>query len=269
MRQRLNSEGASAGFGVIIPARYGAQRLPGKPLRIVAGKPLIAHVYENALRANADFTLVATDDERVKEAIESIGGDVELTVSTHQNGTERLAEVVEKRSLAGDTIIVNVQGDEPLLPPELVRSAAGSLVANPDANLSTLASRVTFARDVFDPNVVKVVFDHAGFALYFSRAPIPWARDVFSMPGVAEIAQAQLPPVYRHWGIYAYRAETLLRLRGLPPIPLETVESLEQLRALHFGFKIYVAVVESGPARGVDTEEDLARVEILLRAAGP
>ncbi len=268
MPQSSNSRACRTGFGIIIPARYGSQRLPGKPLRIIAGKPLIVHVYENALRVNADFTVLATDDERIAEVIGRVGGDVELTASTHLNGTERLAEVVQKRGLAKDPIIVNVQGDEPLLQPGLVRKAASSLMQDSRASLSTLASRLTSVRDAFDPNVVKVVFDREGFALYFSRAPIPWARDAFCASAVMALTPAQLPAMYRHWGIYAYRAETLLALKELPPGPEETAECLEQLRALHFGFKMAVAVVECGPERGVDTEEDLAVVERSLLECG-
>jgi len=251
-------------FGIIIPARFGASRLPGKPLRTICGRPLIAHVYENALRAGADFTLVATDDPRIAEVVSAMGGDVELTSSTHVSGTERLAEVVQKRGIEGDKIIVNIQGDEPLLSPMLIRVVAASLSERATASLATLASPISLAKDVFDPNVVKVVLDHDGYALYFSRAPIPWSRDTYPMAPDVALTQSNSPEVLRHWGIYAYRAKTLLELLGLPQCPNESVESLEQLRALHWGLRIHVSVVDSGPARGVDTEEDLRFVERVL-----
>jgi len=255
---------AAASFIIVIPARYGATRLPGKPLRMLCGKPLIAHVYENALRANASVTLVATDDPKIAAAVLAVGGDVEMTMGHHNSGTERLAEVVEKRGVAADTIVVNVQGDEPLLEPELVIAVANALHQRPLARLATLASPLAHARDIFDPNVVKVVLDHEGYAQYFSRAPIPWDRDLFPLAVDGECPGENVQFALRHHGVYAYRASTLLDLKSMPRSPYEGVESLEQLRALHWGLKIHVTVVDTGPARGVDTEADLNYVESVL-----
>ncbi len=248
-------------FGVIIPARYGSSRLPGKPLRMVCGKSLIVHVYENALLARAHFTIVATDDSRIADAIRAVGGDVELTSSSHQNGTERLAEVIEKRRFEGDTIVVNVQGDEPLLDPEHISIVAASLAQHPQAGISTLATPIRQSHDIANPDVVKVVVDRQNHAMYFSRAAIPWLRDVYPLQPDAEIPRSYSHCVLRHIGVYGYRAETLLRLASLPTCDYEKAESLEQLRALYRGIAIHVSVVDDYLARGVDTEDDLKFVE--------
>jgi 3-deoxy-manno-octulosonate cytidylyltransferase (CMP-KDO synthetase) len=253
-------------FGVIIPARFGSSRLPGKPLRLICGKPLIVHVYQNALRANAEFTIVATDDTRIAEAIRAIGGDVELTSSSHRSGTDRLAEVAEKRRFGSDTVVVNLQGDEPLLDPANVRTVAESLMRNRGAGISTLATPIRHSRDVLNPNIVKVVIDQCGYAKYFSRAPIPWVRDAYPLPPGTDVPLAGPVNTLQHIGVYGYRTETLLRLASLPACDYENAESLEQLRALYWNIAVHVSVVERGPTRGVDTEEDLRFVEHELAA---
>ena len=251
-------------MGIIIPSRFGAVRLSGKPLRLICGKPLIVHVYENALRANADFTIVATDDLRIAEAVEAIGGDVELTSSNHLSGTDRLAEVVEKRQITKDTIIINIQGDEPLLDPALVTVIASALVSHPTTGMTTIASPISTSREIFDANVVKVVIDHQGYAQYFSRAAVPWLRDSFPLAPESTVPAAYKDQILRHVGLYGYRSETLLRIASLPSCHYERAESLEQLRALYWGIRVHVSVVEGSPARGVNTEEDLKFVEQVI-----
>jgi 3-deoxy-manno-octulosonate cytidylyltransferase (CMP-KDO synthetase) len=251
-------------FGIIIPARFGATRLPGKPLRIICGKPLIAHVYENALRANADFTIVATDDVRIAEAIEQLGGEVELTSSDHVSGTDRLAEVIARRQFEPSTIVVNLQGDEPLLDPALVSIVAASLVDRPDAGIATIATPITESRELFDPNVVKVVVDHRGYAQYFSRAAIPWLREVYPLASDAEFPADCHGISLRHVGIYGYRVRSLLKIASLPQCDNERFEALEQLRALFWGIPIHVSVVHEAATRSVDTELDLEFVERVL-----
>jgi 3-deoxy-manno-octulosonate cytidylyltransferase (CMP-KDO synthetase) len=251
---------------VIIPARFGSTRLPGKPLCDIAGKPMIQHVYERAARASLPSSvLVATDDARVVDAVTSFGGEAVLTSPDHASGTDRLAEVARGRS---DEIVVNVQGDEPLLDPASIDRAVAALLDDEDAPLATLASPLVRVEDMLSPSVVKVVTDAAGYALYFSRSPIPsWGRqgggDGFGAGGAVA---AGLPR--RHVGLYAYRREALLRLASLPPTPLEQAEGLEQLRALHHGLRIRVAFVEQEAAPAVDTPEDLARVRALVAAGG-
>jgi 3-deoxy-manno-octulosonate cytidylyltransferase (CMP-KDO synthetase) len=252
-------------FKAIIPARYGATRLPGKPLRLLAGKPLVQHVFERAMESGADEVLVATDDERIRAAAEAFGATVCMTSPLHRSGTERLAEVASHLDFAADTIIVNLQGDEPLLPPLLIRQVAENLAAHPAASIATLYTPLTQAVQLFDPNVVKVVMNHQGFALYFSRAPIPWDRDRFAQD------TAQLDPksnYFRHIGLYAYRGRFLREYADRPPCQLEQLESLEQLRALWYGYPIHVARALVEPVAGVDTEEDLLRVEVILRRQG-
>jgi 3-deoxy-manno-octulosonate cytidylyltransferase (CMP-KDO synthetase) len=250
-------------FGIVIPARYGSERLPGKPLRDVCGKPLVVRVLENAERAGARFVIVATDDSRIAEAVTAAGGDALLTSPDHVSGTDRLAEVAAKKALAPDTVLVNLQGDEPLLEPKLVGLVARALEQNPAAGVATLATPIRHAREVFDPNVVKVVLAASGLAHYFSRAPIPWQRQAFK----GEWPAAELPSgssFLRHIGLYAYRVSTLHALSAAEPAPAERAEQLEQLRALWLGIPIHVSVVAEAPAHGVDTEQDLERVRALL-----
>jgi 3-deoxy-manno-octulosonate cytidylyltransferase (CMP-KDO synthetase) len=245
------------GFHVVIPARHASTRLPGKPLADIHGRPMVVRVLERASRAGARSVCVATDHPDVFDAVRACGGDVLMTRADHPSGTDRLAEVVEARAWADDDIVVNVQGDEPLIEPELIRGVAAALAAAPDAAVATAAHPLADADALFNPNVVKVVCDAAGFALYFSRAPIPWARDAFALN------RAQLPdglPVLRHVGIYAYRVAFLRRYADLAPSPLEHWEALEQLRVLWHGYRIAVSRIENAPAAGVDTQEDLERV---------
>ncbi|MEX2497221.1 MAG: 3-deoxy-manno-octulosonate cytidylyltransferase [Woeseia sp.] len=243
-------------FAVVIPARYASERLPGKPLRDIAGKPLLQHVFERALESEADEVIIATDDVRIAAAAEIFGGAVCMTAESHQSGTERLAEVARLQNWPADRIIVNLQGDEPLMPPELITQCA-RLLQIPGVDMSTLASPVQSRADFENPNIVKVIVDYHGNAIYFSRAAIPWSRG----PETDELA---LGSVLHHHGIYAWRAEVLQRIVAAPRSPLEMCERLEQLRAIQLGLTIRVGVPGRRPGPGVDTEEDLARVEQLL-----
>ncbi|WMC12366.1 3-deoxy-manno-octulosonate cytidylyltransferase [Oceanimonas pelagia] len=244
-------------FIVVIPARMQSTRLPGKPLADIHGKPMIQHVAEQALKSGAHRVVVATDDERIRAALAGCDVEVCLTGSHHESGTERLAEVVEQLQLAPDDIVVNVQGDEPLLPPALVDQVAGLLAAS-DAPMATLATPLLHAEELTDPNVVKVVHSLHGKALYFSRAPIPFDRD-----GTAE-GTPGLDHCLRHIGIYAYRAGFICRYVALPAGPLERLEKLEQLRVLWHGESIALGVARQVPPAGVDTPADLEAVRRYL-----
>jgi 3-deoxy-manno-octulosonate cytidylyltransferase (CMP-KDO synthetase) len=258
----MTTQGGERSFGVIIPARYASTRLPGKPLVDLGGKPMVVRVVELANRAGASFVMVATDDERVAQAVTDAGGEALVTSGEHDTGTDRLAEVARRLHLDPDLVVVNLQGDEPALPPELVRRVAETLLDEPEASLSTLATPLRSGGELFDPNVVKVVLDQANRALYFSRSPIPWLRDELE-PGKVPAA---LPEdlFLRHVGLYAYRVSTLLALSQTRPASIELGEKLEQLRALWLGMKIQVAVVPELPAGGVDTPEDAARARRLF-----
>lgn len=241
-------------FVVVIPARYQSTRLPGKPLADIHGKPMIAWVVERAKQAGASQVIVAVDDERVAAAVSALGVDVCMTGNHHQSGTERLAEVCEKYAFATDTIVVNVQGDEPLIPPSIISQVANNL-ANTSAPMATLAVCIDDEHEAFNPNAVKVVMDQQGHALYFSRATIPWDRD-----GFAQAPKQLRNTLLRHIGIYAYRAGFIQQYVSWPASPLEQIESLEQLRVLWYGEKIHVAVALETPPTGVDTAEDLEKV---------
>ena len=250
-------------FRVVIPARYASSRLPGKPLADIGGKPMVLRVAERAAEAGAEESIIATDDVRVLEAAAAAGFRALMTSPAHASGTDRLAEVAELLDCADDDIIVNVQGDEPLIEPALIRECALCLGAHEEAAIATLAHPLFSTEEFRNPNVVKVVTDQQGYALYFSRAMIPWPRDAFAAmdPG------ASLPeglPVLRHIGLYAYRAKFLREFAGLAPAPLERFEMLEQLRALWHGYRIAVAVTPKAPGAGVDTPEDLERVRALF-----
>ncbi len=261
----MNDVDAVLEFGVIIPARFGSKRLPGKPLLDLGGKPMVVRVMELAARAGATFVVVATDDERVVEVVTQAGGEAILTSAEHETGTDRLAEVARRLHLEPETIIVNLQGDEPALPPEHLLRVATALAEEAEAGLATLATPLRDKRELFDPNVVKVVLDQGHKALYFSRAPMPWLRDELTLEGAGE-QTGPLPEetFLRHVGVYAYRVSTLLSLSQARPAPLELAEKLEQLRALWLGMKIQVALVPELPAGGVDTEEDATRVRALF-----
>ncbi|NMG74504.1 3-deoxy-manno-octulosonate cytidylyltransferase [Aromatoleum diolicum] len=254
-----------AGFHVVIPARYASTRLPGKPLADIGGKPMVVRVLERARKAGAASVWVATDHASVLDAVKAAGGDALMTRADHASGTDRLAEVVDALGWSADDIVVNVQGDEPLIEPALIAAVARALADTPDAAIATAAHPLGDAAEFFNPNVVKVVCDARDHALYFSRAPIPWARDAFAAS--REAVPAGLP-VQRHVGIYAYRAAFLRRYAGLAPSPLEHWEALEQLRALWHGYRIRVLSVAEAPAAGVDTPEDLERVRAVFDRAG-
>lgn len=247
-------------FRVVIPARYASSRLPGKPLADIAGKPMVVRVAERAARSGADEIIIATDDARVRDAVADAGYRAVMTSPDHASGTDRIAEVAGILGCAEDDILVNVQGDEPLIPPELIRDCALALTTHEDAAVATLAHPIHDEAEFRNPNVVKVVTDEQGYALYFSRAPIPWPRDAFA-------AGQSLPPdvqVLRHIGLYAYRASFLGTFVSLAPAPLERFEMLEQLRALWHGYRIAVTVTPDSPGAGVDTPEDLERVRALF-----
>jgi 3-deoxy-manno-octulosonate cytidylyltransferase (CMP-KDO synthetase) len=284
-------------FVVVIPARYASTRFPGKPLADLAGKPMIVHVAERAARSGAREVVVATDHPDIARAVQAHGHVAVMTRTDHSTGTDRIAEVAARRRYGANEVVVNVQGDEPLIDPRLIRSVAANLRRHREAAIATACHGIHSAADFLNPNVVKVVLDGNGYALYFSRAPIPYPRDAFarassgprdafarasSGPRDASahasptsrhtgVTLRRLPaalPVYRHVGIYAYRGAFLRRFGKLEPGPLEQFEALEQLRALAHGFRISVEVMEAPSAPGVDTPQDLARVRRLLSAAG-
>jgi 3-deoxy-manno-octulosonate cytidylyltransferase (CMP-KDO synthetase) len=249
-------------FYVVIPARYASTRLPAKPLRDIAGKPMIQHVYERACKSDARAVIVATDDARIEEAVKAFGGQVCMTSPRHNSGTDRLQEVAHLLDLQPNDIVVNVQGDEPLIPAAVINQVANNLAAMPDASVATLSEPIHSLEDFRNPNIVKVVADHQGRALYFSRAPIPWPRDYFATADVQNLPEYF--PCQRHIGIYAYRVALLNRFIGWPQAPLEQIESLEQLRVLWNGDVIHVAEACAAVPGGVDTEADLLRVKQLL-----
>lgn len=249
----------SASFNVVIPARFASSRLPGKPLLKIAGKEMILHVCDKAQQAGAEEVIVATDDQRILGCVNDAGFKAVMTSQEHHSGTERLAEVANVLNWPDSTNIVNCQGDEPLIPPELIRDAALALIGQNEADVASLCAPITDMTEVFNPNAVKVVRDEANNALYFSRAPIPWDRD-----GFAEKKINFKQSYYRHIGIYAYTAGFLRRYITWPISTLETIESLEQLRILSKGEKIYIPAVEQAPEAGIDTQEDLDRVNSLL-----
>jgi 3-deoxy-manno-octulosonate cytidylyltransferase (CMP-KDO synthetase) len=252
-------------YRVVVPARYGATRLPGKPLLLLAGKPLIQWVYERARRAGARQVIIATDDERIAQAARGFGAEVRMTASTHASGTDRIAEVARGEHWGDDDIVVNVQGDEPLMPEVLIDQVAALLVARAGADIATLAAPLASVAALLDPNVVKVVADLQQRALYFSRAPIPWSRDA-APSGIS--SQASFAGARRHLGIYAYRVAALQRMAALPRSALERLEQLEQLRALEHGMDIRVADAVVAPGPDVNTAADLAAAELLLRQIG-
>ncbi|MBM7342349.1 3-deoxy-manno-octulosonate cytidylyltransferase [Pantoea coffeiphila] len=246
-------------FIAIIPARFASTRLPGKPLVDIHGKPMVVHVMERAIESGAERVIVATDNADVARAVEAAGGEVCMTRPDHQSGTERLAEVIEKYNFPDDAVIVNVQGDEPMIPPVIIRQVADNL-AQSTAGMATLAVPITSAEEAFNPNAVKVVRDANGYALYFSRATIPWDRERFSSSR-DEIGDTFL----RHIGIYGYRAGFIRRYVSWEASPLEQIELLEQLRVLWYGEKIHVDVAKAIPSVGVDTPEDLLRVREAMQ----
>jgi 3-deoxy-manno-octulosonate cytidylyltransferase (CMP-KDO synthetase) len=248
----------SLDFRIVIPARFASTRLPGKPLADINGRPMIEHVYQRACQIGASEVLIATDDTRIEEAAIGFGAPVVMTSNDHPTGTDRLAEVAKLRGWGDDDIIVNLQGDEPLTPPAILLQVARNLRDNPQAGIATLCVRIDDAGELLDPHKVKVVRDARGFALYFSRAPIPWERDVL------DVESDQLARAWRHIGIYAYRAAFLHEYAQMQPCQLESLEKLEQLRAMWYGVRIHVDEAQTVPGPGVDTASDLAQVAALL-----
>lgn len=243
---------------LVIPARYSSTRLPGKALLDIGGKPLLQWVYEKAGESNAETITIATDDDRIREAAEAFGADVCMTSSAHQSGTDRIAEVVSIRQWEDDAIVVNLQGDEPLMPASLLDQVTKTLDSHDRAVMSTVCHEIDNEKDYNNPNVVKVVVDKEGYALYFSRASIPWHRDAISEGAAPD------SPGYRHIGLYAYRAGFVKEYAQWSPCKLETVESLEQLRVLWHGRQIAVCRAIEFPGYGVDTQADLERVRDIL-----
>jgi len=240
---------------VVIPARYGSTRMPGKPLVPIAGKPMIQHVFERAKQAQTVHrVLVATDDQRIFDAVQGFGGEARMTRADHRTGTERIAEVAAHE---GGEVFVNVQGDEPLIDPGAIDTAVAALLEEPPAQIATVATAIRHAGDIMDPNVVKTVLDFEDTALYFSRAPIPWIRDT---------AQKIHVKYWKHLGLYVFQRDALLEFPTLPQGELEKIEQLEQLRWLENGWRIRVAEV-AHDAVSVDVAEDVERVEKLMKAA--
>ncbi len=250
-------------FVVVIPARYASSRLPGKPLREILGKPLIQYVYECAQKSTTERVIIATDDERIRRAAERFGAEVCMTSTEHRSGTDRLAEVVEKLALPDEQILVNVQGDEPMIPPGLICQVAEDLCFHQQADVATLCQPIHNGAELFNPNITKVVMNKDGYAQYFSRAPIPWDRSAFP-DKPAQLAENS--HYHRHIGLYAYRTAFLKEYVCWPSCYLEETECLEQLRVLWNGGRIHVVPAIEEPGPGVDTEEDLLQVERLLSA---
>lgn len=262
MTKKLSSSDLdSHKFHVVIPARYASTRLPGKPLLDIAGKPMVVWVAERAKQSGAEQVVVATDDMRILESVHQSGYKAVMTRVDHISGTDRIAEVAQHEGWPDDAIVVNVQGDEPLIEASLIIEVATALANSKDAVMATACHAIYSKTDFLNPNIVKVVLDAQGNALYFSRAPIPYPRDSFA-------GNVELPtdmPAYRHIGIYAYRAKFLKEYASLKPAAIEQFECLEQLRVLHQGYKIAVAISENAPAASVDTEVDLAYVRSLMQ----
>jgi len=250
-------------FRVIIPARFESTRLPGKVLIDIKGKPMVQHVYERAVESGAEHVLVATDDQRVVDAVESFGGNVCLTSSEHQSGTERLAEAVEALDCEDDEVIIGLQADEPLMPADVIRQLAESLDEHDNVKIASICQPITDESELFDPHSVKVVLNRRHFAMYFSRAPIPWDRDSFSDPATAKPTDHH----FRHVGIYGYRASFLREYVDWSDSPIETMESLEQLRILWHGGRILMNISKKVIPPGVDTQADLKKAAASLKAS--
>jgi len=248
-------------FHVIIPARFGSMRLPGKPLLKIGEWPLIRWVWHSATASGAASVIVATDDERIRVAALRFGADCLMTSVHHASGTDRIAEVVRARAFAADDVVVNLQGDEPTMPAEIVSKVAQSLHDVANSDMATAVAPIESLREFLDPNCVKALRANDGRALYFSRAPVPWPRD-----SVAGGEPTSFAGAWRHIGIYAYRVRSLLQFAAWPPTPLETTEKLEQLRALEHGMHIHLVTLANSPPAGVDTAADLERIRALLQA---
>ncbi|HMI76719.1 MAG TPA: 3-deoxy-manno-octulosonate cytidylyltransferase [Steroidobacteraceae bacterium] len=247
-------------FHVIIPARFGSVRLPGKPLAMMGERPLIQWVWQSAVASGAASVLIATDDERIRAAAGKFGADCLMTSAQHASGTDRIAEAVRAREFAADDIVVNLQGDEPAMPAEVIAKVAGALRDVALSDMATAVAPIESLREFLDPNCVKALRAADGRALYFSRAPVPWPRD-----NVVAGEPASFAGAWRHIGIYAYRVRSLLQFAAWPPTALETTEKLEQLRALEHGMHIHLVTLAHSPPAGVDTPEDLERVRAALQ----
>ncbi|GLR70459.1 3-deoxy-manno-octulosonate cytidylyltransferase [Agaribacter marinus] len=247
-------------FTVVIPARYASTRFPGKPLAQIRGKAMLAHVHDRAIESGASRIIVATDDDRIASLVQQFGGELCMTGAHHVSGTTRISEVIQNCNISENEIVVNVQGDEPFIPAENIRQVASNLSKFDDYPMATLCYPIAETDDLLNPNVVKVVQSEAGSALYFSRSPIPFPAKYMS-DGKLTVALSQIPMTfYRHIGIYAYRAGFVKKYASMSAAPLETTESLEQLRVLANGFPIHIEASKAAPPHGVDTPEDLARL---------
>jgi 3-deoxy-manno-octulosonate cytidylyltransferase (CMP-KDO synthetase) len=246
-------------FHVVIPARFAASRLPGKPLLPIGGRPLIQWVWECARASGAGSVIIATDDVRIFESARGFGADCLMTSAQHASGTDRIAEAARARGFAADDIVVNLQGDEPMMPPATVTEVAEALDARPHVDIATAVTPIRTLAEFLDPSCVKALRARDGQALYFSRAPVPWPRD-----GAAAGRPTRFDGAWRHIGIYAYRVRSLVRFAAWPPTPLEEIERLEQLRALERGMRIHLLALAEAPPAGVDTPEDLERVRACL-----
>jgi 3-deoxy-manno-octulosonate cytidylyltransferase (CMP-KDO synthetase) len=245
-------------FHVIIPARFAASRLPGKPLLTIGGRPLIQWVWQCAQASGAASVTIATDDARILQSAQSFGADCVMTSSQHASGTDRIAEVVRAKGFAQDDIVINLQGDEPMMPASLVSAVAQALSARPQVDIATAVAPIQSLSEFLDPNCVKALRARDGRALYFSRAPVPWPRD-----DAVGAAPTRFDGAWRHIGIYGYRVSSLLRFAAWPPSPLEQIEKLEQLRALEHDMRIHLVELSEAPPAGVDTPEDLERVRSI------
>ena len=246
-------------FHVIIPARFASSRLPGKPLLTIGDRPLIQWVWQCARASGAASVVIATDDRRIREAALGFGADCLMTAAHHTSGTDRIAEVARTRGMAADDIVVNLQGDEPMMPPAVLGDVAEALRAGPQIDIATAVAPIRSRGEFLDASCVKALRAQDGRALYFSRAPVPWPRD-----GIVAGQPAQFAGAWRHIGIYAYRVRSLLQFASWPPTPLEETEKLEQLRALERGMSIHLVTLQQAPPAGVDTPEDLERVRAGL-----
>lgn len=252
-----------ATFKIIIPARFGSSRFPGKALAVIAGKPMIQHVYERSLQSGAARVIIATDHQRIQIAAEAFGAEVCMTSDKHKSGTDRLAEVVTKLNFSDDEIIVNVQGDEPLIPPTIIKQTANDLAEHVEVGVATLCEPLETAEQLFAPNIAKVVFDAQNYALFFSRAPIPWDRERFPLDRKTLL---QKNVFFRHLGIYSYRVGFLKKFVTWNACKIEDLECLEQLRMLWHGAKIYVGIAQAASMIGVDTPQDLEKVKKLIKS---
>jgi 3-deoxy-manno-octulosonate cytidylyltransferase (CMP-KDO synthetase) len=250
-------------FHVVIPARYAATRLPGKPLLSIANRPLIQWVWESACTSGAASVIVATDDERILEAAQKFGADCVMTSARHASGTDRVAEVAQMRALSAEDIVINLQGDEPMMPPAVISEIAAALDARPTADIATAIAPIGSLEEFLDPSCVKALRGLDGRALYFSRAPVPWPRQ-----HAVEGRPARFDGAWRHIGIYGYRVRSLLEFAARPPTPLEMTENLEQLRALEYGMSIHMVALTEAPPAGVDTPEDLQRIRMAAARGG-